>query len=155
VKSTSPRAVASRALSCAPPRIQKELAEITLEPPFNCSAGPKDDNLYEWVSTILGPEGSPYAGGVFFLGITFPEEYPFKPPKVKFVTRIYHCNINHSGAICLDILKDNWCVCVCFIFACLWVYRCMVCGPTFDFRTEIFFRQLGAPPSPYPKCFFQ
>lgn len=89
-------------------RIQKELAEITLDPPFNCSAGPKEDNLYEWVSTILGPEGSPYAGGVFFLKITFPEEYPFKPPKVKFNTKIYHCNINSNGGICLDILKDNW-----------------------------------------------
>uniref|UniRef100_A0A7S3LQF5 UBC core domain-containing protein n=1 Tax=Aplanochytrium stocchinoi TaxID=215587 RepID=A0A7S3LQF5_9STRA len=89
-------------------RISKELAEISLDPPANCSAGPKDDNLYQWVSTIMGPEGSPYAGGLFFLDIVFPKEYPFKPPKVTFKTRIYHCNINSNGAICLDILKDNW-----------------------------------------------
>ncbi|KAJ3156317.1 Ubiquitin-conjugating enzyme E2 2 [Geranomyces variabilis] len=89
-------------------RIQKELAEISLDPPCNCSAGPKGDNLYEWVSTILGPAGSPYAGGVFFLDIHFPQDYPFKPPKVVYRTRIYHCNINSNGAICLDILKDNW-----------------------------------------------
>jgi hypothetical protein len=38
-------------------RIQKELAEISLDPPCNCSAGPKGDNIYEWVSTILGPSG--------------------------------------------------------------------------------------------------
>jgi ubiquitin-protein ligase len=56
----------------------------------------------------VGPEGSPYAGGIFFLDISFPEDYPFKPPKVTFRTRIYHCNINSQGAICLDILKDNW-----------------------------------------------
>ncbi|CAG8568450.1 14144_t:CDS:2 [Ambispora leptoticha] len=72
------------------------------------SAGPKGDNLYEWVSTIVGPAESPYATGIFFLDITFPQDYPFKPPKVIFRTRIYHCNINSTGAICLDILKDNW-----------------------------------------------
>ncbi|KAG2215938.1 hypothetical protein INT45_001780 [Circinella minor] len=99
---------AGKSLSSSAKRISKELAEISLDPPANCSAGPKGDNLYEWVSTIAGPSGSPYAGGIFFLDVHFPQEYPFKPPKVVFRTRIYHCNINSQGAICLDILKDNW-----------------------------------------------
>ncbi|KAK3735795.1 hypothetical protein RRG08_036843 [Elysia crispata] len=95
-------------LSTSGRRLQRELAEISLDPPPNCSAGPKGDNLYEWSSTILGPKSSVYEGGVFFLDIQFTTDYPFKPPRVVFRTRIYHCNINSQGAICLDILKDNW-----------------------------------------------
>jgi len=90
-------------------RIKKELDEMTSSPPANCSAGPiDDDNLYSWQATIMGPENSPYVDGVFYLKIDFPEDYPFKPPKIYFLTKIYHCNINSSGGICLDILKDQW-----------------------------------------------
>jgi ubiquitin-conjugating enzyme E2 D/E len=90
-------------------RIQKELAEMQKNPPANCSAGLVQPNdLYHWQATIMGPEGSPYHGGLFFLDIHIPLDYPFKPPKMSFTTKIYHCNINGNGSICLDILKDQW-----------------------------------------------
>ena len=90
-------------------RITKELQEIIKDPPASCSAGPIDnEDVYKWEASIMGPSGSPYSGGVFNLSIDFPTNYPFKPPKVRFVTKIYHPNINSSGGICLDILKDNW-----------------------------------------------
>ena len=89
-------------------RIQKELMEIKRDPPANCSAGPEGEDLYEWQASIMGPKDSPYQGGVFWLKIHFPKDYPFKPPKVMFLTKIYHPNISSSGAICIDILKDNW-----------------------------------------------
>eukprot|EP00359_Climacostomum_virens_P010760 CAMPEP_0204914798 /NCGR_PEP_ID=MMETSP1397-20131031/12692_1 /ASSEMBLY_ACC=CAM_ASM_000891 /TAXON_ID=49980 /ORGANISM="Climacostomum Climacostomum virens, Strain Stock W-24" /LENGTH=112 /DNA_ID=CAMNT_0052086535 /DNA_START=127 /DNA_END=465 /DNA_ORIENTATION=+ len=57
---------------------------------------------------IMGPDDSPFQGGVFFLNIQFPTDYPFKPPKISFTTRVYHPNINANGGICLDILKDQW-----------------------------------------------
>mmetsp|Transcript_14607 Transcript_14607/g.16724 ORF Transcript_14607/g.16724 Transcript_14607/m.16724 type:complete len:217 (+) Transcript_14607:235-885(+) len=89
-------------------RINKELVDLGKDPPANCSAGPVGDDMFHWQATIMGPDDSPYAGGVFFLDIHFPADYPFKPPKVHFTTRIYHCNINSNGGICLDILKDQW-----------------------------------------------
>ncbi|KAA8579247.1 hypothetical protein FQN60_007188 [Etheostoma spectabile] len=64
--------------------------------------------LFHWQATIMGPSDSPYQGGVFFLTIHFPTDYPFKPPKVAFTTRIYHPNINSNGSICLDILRSQW-----------------------------------------------
>ncbi|PKC02416.1 ubiquitin-conjugating enzyme, partial [Rhizophagus irregularis] len=89
-------------------RINKELHDLGRDPPSSCSAGPIGDDLFHWQATIMGPSDSPYSGGVFFLAIQFPTDYPFKPPKVNFTTRIYHPNINSNGSISLDILRDQW-----------------------------------------------
>ncbi|XP_021043749.1 ubiquitin-conjugating enzyme E2 D2-like [Mus pahari] len=89
-------------------RLQKEFLAISQDPPAQCSAGPVAENMFHWQATIMGPEDSPYQGGVFFLSIHFPYNYPFKPPKVSFTTRIYHPNIGKNGSICLDILNSKW-----------------------------------------------
>lgn len=89
-------------------RIQKELLDLEKDPPMNCSAGPVNDDMFTWEGFIFGPDDSPYTGGVFNLVIQFPKDYPFRPPVVTFQTRIYHPNINSSGGICLDILKNQW-----------------------------------------------
>ena len=89
-------------------RIQKELSLLMKDPPDNCSAGPVDDDIFHWEGTIMAPTETVYEGGIFNLDIQFPKNYPFKPPKVRFQTKIYHPNINSGGFICLDIFKDNW-----------------------------------------------
>uniref|UniRef100_A0A8C9TUZ8 Ubiquitin-conjugating enzyme E2D 2 (UBC4/5 homolog, yeast) n=1 Tax=Scleropages formosus TaxID=113540 RepID=A0A8C9TUZ8_SCLFO len=86
----------------------QELNDLARDPPAQCSAGPVGDDMFHWQATIMGPNDSPYQGGVFFLTIHFPTDYPFKPPKVAFTTRIYHPNINSNGSICLDILRSQW-----------------------------------------------
>uniref|UniRef100_A0A8D1DTG9 UBC core domain-containing protein n=1 Tax=Sus scrofa TaxID=9823 RepID=A0A8D1DTG9_PIG len=69
---------------------------------------PVGDDMFHWQATIMGPNDSPSQGDVFFLTIHFPTDYPFKPPKAAFTTRIYHPNINSSGSICLNILRSWW-----------------------------------------------
>ena len=93
-------------------RIQREFNEVTRsdEVAKNLIAIELVNNsLVDLRGRITGPPDTPYEGGVFHLEIKIPETYPFNPPKVKFVTRIWHPNISSvTGAICLDILKDQW-----------------------------------------------
>src|SRR5210317_2265223 len=89
-------------------RIQRELKLLLSDPPDNCSAGPIKDDIFHWEGTIMGPTDIVYEGVIFNLDIQFPSNYPFKPPKVRFLTKIYHPNINSGGFICLDIFKENW-----------------------------------------------
>jgi ubiquitin-conjugating enzyme E2 N len=91
-----------------PRRIIKETQRLLSEPAPGISASPSEDNLRYFNVMILGPTQSPYDGGVFRLELFLPEDYPMAPPKVRFLTKIYHPNIDKLGRICLDILKDKW-----------------------------------------------
>lgn len=70
-----------------------------------------ESDLYTWQVTLAGPASSVYEGGTYAVLLTLPTDYPFKPPNVRILTRIYHPNITNDslGNICLSILKpENW-----------------------------------------------
>ncbi|KAG8898249.1 Ubiquitin-conjugating enzyme 13, partial [Tulasnella sp. 403] len=89
-------------------RIVKETERLMNDPAPGISAVPHEDNLRYFDVFLTGPQGSPFEGGIFKLELFLPEEYPMSPPKVRFLTKIYHPNIDKLGRICLDILKDKW-----------------------------------------------
>ena len=89
-------------------RIKREFEDLKKEPSIAKSANPFGDDIFHWTVKLLGPEKSPYAEGIFDLDIRFPPDYPFKPPVVIFSTKIYHCNVDSNGGICLALLKDQW-----------------------------------------------
>ncbi|XP_026283440.1 ubiquitin-conjugating enzyme E2-22 kDa [Frankliniella occidentalis] len=93
-------------------RIKREFKEvIKSEEVAKCAIKVElvSDSYTELKGEIAGPPDTPYEGGNFVLEIKVPETYPFNPPKVRFLTKIWHPNISSvTGAICLDILKDQW-----------------------------------------------
>ncbi|KAK9457132.1 ubiquitin-conjugating enzyme/RWD-like protein [Dipodascopsis uninucleata] len=91
-----------------PKRIIKETERLVSDPVPGISAVPHEDNLRYFDVTVDGPSQSPYEGGVFKLELFLPEEYPMVAPKLRFLTKIYHPNIDKLGRICLDVLKTNW-----------------------------------------------
>merc|ERR1719217_1198206 len=92
-------------------RIKKELKDCGKDPETSgLSVKLVDESDYmHWKAEIKGPVSTPYEGGKFAVDIVLPSDYPFVPPKMKFDTKVWHPNISsESGAICLDILKNEW-----------------------------------------------
>lgn len=72
------------------------------------SAFPEEDNIFLWKGTICGSKDTVFEGTEYKLSLSFPNDYPFKSPKVKFETCCFHPNVDVYGNICLDILQDKW-----------------------------------------------
>lgn len=72
------------------------------------SAFPEGENFFKWIGTINGPDDTVYKGQKYKLSLEFPNSYPYTAPVVKFITPCFHPNVDLSGAICLDILKEKW-----------------------------------------------
>ncbi|XP_043838515.1 ubiquitin-conjugating enzyme E2 N-like [Dromiciops gliroides] len=95
-------------IAALPRRIIKETQRLLAEPVPGIKAEPDESNARYFHVVIAGPQDSPFEGGTFKLELFLPEEYPMAAPKVRFMTKIYHPNVDKLGRICLDILKDKW-----------------------------------------------
>ena len=90
-------------------RIRKEYQDLQKEKNSNVQVKLVNNDIRHWKGRIKGPIDTCYQGGIFDVDIVIPNDYPFKPPKMKFDTKIWHPNISSvTGAICLDILKNEW-----------------------------------------------
>ena len=101
-------------------RIAQEFKDINQNPMANIgfSVGlPNENNVFEWRCTIMGPSDSSYKNGLFYLRVLFPDDYPNSRPEVRFITPIYHVNVNHQqnygdeidplGHVCISTI-NNW-----------------------------------------------
>ncbi|KAH7826595.1 putative Ubiquitin-conjugating enzyme E2 2 [Monocercomonoides exilis] len=89
-------------------RLMRDFKNLQQDPPSGITGAPKEDDMMFWNAVIFGPDDTPWEGGTFKLTMQFSEEYPNKPPVVKFVTKIFHPNVYTDGSICLDILQKQW-----------------------------------------------
>ncbi|CAL8351295.1 unnamed protein product [Boreogadus saida] len=89
-------------------RLQQELMTLMMSGDKGISAFPESDNLFKWIGTVDGAVETVYEGLRYKLSLEFPSGYPYKAPRVKFVTPCFHPNVDEQGFICLDILKDKW-----------------------------------------------
>lgn len=84
------------------------MEKIKKENEQEIKAFPDQDNIFEWDAVIYGPPDTVWEGGIFILKIFFNDDYPNKPPKVVFKTKMFHPNIYDNGNICLDVLDNKW-----------------------------------------------
>ena len=89
-------------------RLMLDFKRLQMEPPDGVSASPVGDDFMIWDAIIFGPPDTPFEDGTFRLKLQFTEEYPHKPPEVRFMSKLFHPNVYADGSICLDILQGRW-----------------------------------------------
>jgi peroxin-4 len=90
-------------------RILHELRQARRENKAELFITAKEDNIRIWTAVIKAPDGTPFQGHYFHVSLILPDGYPIDPPKVRFLTPIFHPNIHFKkGKVCLDILKKKW-----------------------------------------------
>ncbi|RZF33306.1 hypothetical protein LSTR_LSTR007651 [Laodelphax striatellus] len=107
-KTTPERRQLSQSNHAVSRRLQKELMTLMMNAEKGVSAFPEGENLFKWIATIIGPDGTVYEGITFKLSLEFLNNYPYVPPIVKFTSPCFHPNVDLTGNICLDILKEKW-----------------------------------------------
>ncbi|XP_045410369.1 ubiquitin-conjugating enzyme E2 B-like [Lemur catta] len=88
--------------------LMRDFKRLQGDPRADVSRAPSENNLTQWSAVIFGPEGTPFEDGTFKLEIEFSEEYPNKPPTVRFLSKMFHPNVYADGSICLDSLQNRW-----------------------------------------------
>jgi len=89
-------------------RLMRDFKRMSSDPPAGVSASPVADNVMTWNAVIIGPADTPFEDGTFRLVMQFDEQYPNKPPVVRFVSRMFHPNVYANGELCLDVLSNRW-----------------------------------------------
>lgn len=89
-------------------RLMRDFKKIQEDPPSGVSGAPTEDNIMVWNALIFGPSETPFEDGTFKLKLVFSEEYPNRPPMVKFISDMFHPNVYADGSICIDILQNRW-----------------------------------------------
>ncbi|KAI6716629.1 ubiquitin-conjugating enzyme E2-17 kDa [Diplocarpon mali] len=89
-------------------RLMRDFKRMQTDPPAGVSASPAADNVMQWNAVIIGPADTPFEDGTFRLVMQFDEQYPNKPPAVKFISQMFHPNVYATGELCLDILQNRW-----------------------------------------------
>lgn len=107
-----PAAVMNSNVENLPPHIirlvYKEVTTLTADPPDGIKVFPNEEDLTDLQVTIEGPEGTPYAGGLFRMKLLLGKDFPASPPKGYFLTKIFHPNVGANGEICVNVLKRDW-----------------------------------------------